>query len=444
MKKDICIHTGGDPRALPDYTALRDELMKLSHPARPDVDWTRVGQLCLTLFEHNGVDLQTAAWYTLARTHIVGLAGIGEGLALINALTLHQWSMLWPGSLPARVDIIAGLSQRLQTALRKQALNDRGDLAALYQVEKSLTTLTETLARHELKQACRIDILLQQVTQAITRLENMPYDGGSDLLAVLPEQAIRHAPEQNRVRVFVVRPEPQVQVAIADPGAKRRSARAFIAGVGSAVVVIGLLIWGWNGVHATSPEQRQLLASLTSLPEPLPVAQLTALRQTSVASDRLVEQTREQLVWLMSLPPDWPLRYGQHLVSQAQVILPGNTGVSAIAEEWQQQREAIALSPASLNSWHNGMTKLQGLTDRLNNLDEKRGKYMTVSELKSEVFAVTQAFNQHPPVEESLRLLAGMRQEKGSTEVQKQQSELTLRQLLARFTLLTQRDKFAE
>lgn len=30
------IKTGGDPRTLPDYAALRDELSKLTHPARPD------------------------------------------------------------------------------------------------------------------------------------------------------------------------------------------------------------------------------------------------------------------------------------------------------------------------------------------------------------------------------------------------------------------------
>lgn len=32
------INTGSDPRTLPDYAALRDELAKLSHPARPDVN----------------------------------------------------------------------------------------------------------------------------------------------------------------------------------------------------------------------------------------------------------------------------------------------------------------------------------------------------------------------------------------------------------------------
>lgn len=35
------LRTGGDPRTLSEFTALRDELSKLTHPARPDVDWQK-------------------------------------------------------------------------------------------------------------------------------------------------------------------------------------------------------------------------------------------------------------------------------------------------------------------------------------------------------------------------------------------------------------------
>ncbi len=53
--------TGGDPRTLADYAKLREEMHKLSHPARPDVDWLYAERLCLSLFDRNGVELQTAA-----------------------------------------------------------------------------------------------------------------------------------------------------------------------------------------------------------------------------------------------------------------------------------------------------------------------------------------------------------------------------------------------
>lgn len=85
------IKTGGDPRTLQDYAVLREELGKLTHPARPDVNWHYAEKLGLSLFGQNGVELQTAAWYTLARTQLAGLFGLNEGLSILEALISHQW-----------------------------------------------------------------------------------------------------------------------------------------------------------------------------------------------------------------------------------------------------------------------------------------------------------------------------------------------------------------
>ncbi|WP_409419897.1 type VI secretion system ImpA family N-terminal domain-containing protein [Pseudescherichia sp.] len=83
------IRTGGDPRPFPDFAALRDEMSKQTHPARPDIHWDRVEQLSLALFEKNGVELQTAAWYTLARSHLVRAGRMYEGLNIIAAMLLE-------------------------------------------------------------------------------------------------------------------------------------------------------------------------------------------------------------------------------------------------------------------------------------------------------------------------------------------------------------------
>lgn len=85
------LKTGGDPRTLADHAALRDEMNKLTHPARLDVNWPHAETLCLWLFEHNEVELQTAAWYTLVRTHLAGLYGMNEGLAILDTLISRQW-----------------------------------------------------------------------------------------------------------------------------------------------------------------------------------------------------------------------------------------------------------------------------------------------------------------------------------------------------------------
>ena len=103
MNNALQLKTGGDPRTLPDYAALRDEIGKLAHPARPDVNWRYAEKLCLSLFEQNGVELQTAAWYTLARTHLAGLFGLNEGLSILEALISHQWGGLWPQAVHATI-----------------------------------------------------------------------------------------------------------------------------------------------------------------------------------------------------------------------------------------------------------------------------------------------------------------------------------------------------
>ncbi|MNF12418.1 hypothetical protein D3C80_2138920 [compost metagenome] len=51
---EMRIRLGGDPGAFSEFKALREELARLSHPACPDVDWAKVEQLCLALFQRNG------------------------------------------------------------------------------------------------------------------------------------------------------------------------------------------------------------------------------------------------------------------------------------------------------------------------------------------------------------------------------------------------------
>lgn len=76
---EMRIRLGGDPGSFDEFNVLRGELAKLDHPACPDVDWAKVEALCLRLFERNGVELQTAVSFILARSYRTGLAGLTEG-----------------------------------------------------------------------------------------------------------------------------------------------------------------------------------------------------------------------------------------------------------------------------------------------------------------------------------------------------------------------------
>lgn len=446
------IKTGGDPRVLPDYVALRDELNKLIHPARPDVNWRYVEKLCLSLFEQNGVELQTAAWYTLARTQLAGLFGLNEGLAILEALISHQWGRLWPHPVHTRIEILNSLSQRLQQRMRSIPLN-YSDLSQLYRAEQLLACLGSVLQRLELKHLSQLDTLRTLMHNSAVRLENS--DGTSGTLSdiqsgvVLSANAATAAPKvftgssaedmpQSAVKwVYVAQPEQQPNVkvlaAVSDPVKKWKS---FAAGMCTMLVITTVAVWSWQFLHRPDPLQTQLAASLAPFPATLKPEQLNMLRQQTLLPQDLIAQTQQQLAWLEQLPPDWNITYAGKLTEQIQILWPEQA--NSLVQQWQQQLNATALPTEQLNGWHKGMAILQKLSDRLNGLDEQKGKYMTVSELKSVVFSIRQSFNLSIPAEEQLRVLSENPAGVPLSAAARSQLEMHLKQLTARYAEIKQ------
>ncbi|AYN27039.1 hypothetical protein D8682_08595 [Buttiauxella sp. 3AFRM03] len=433
------LKTGGDPRTLADFAALREELSKLTHPARPDVSWQYVETLCLNLFERNGVELQTAAWYTQARTRLAGLCGLNEGLAIITALMTHQWGTLWPQATHARMEIISGLSLRLQQMLRTVTLV-YADLGALYQAEKHLSELGGVLQRLELKHVSQMDALRNQLHAAAVRLENsevspdhhatsgivLPATVGGQTEHIIPRTAL----------VYVAQAEPAVRVETLSIPVRTTPWKPFIAGMATMMATGSVLLYGWNVWHQQSPEQVQLQALVAPPPAVLSAAQIQQLQQQKPAwlnDGAWLEAVQQRLVQLTRFPPDQALNEGNQLVRQTQALWPTSPQALHMAIRWQQHLNDTAIPAASLSDWHQGMVGLQQLADRLNGLDEKRGKYMTVSELKSVVFAIQQSFNRTPPAEERLRQLS-----KTPSLVLENQTEAHLKQLISRYALLKQ------
>ena len=362
------LKTGGDPRTLADYAALREEMNKLTHPARPDVNWQHAETLCLSLFGHNGVELQTAAWYTLARTHLAGLYGMNEGLAVLAALVARQWGNLWPQPVHARIEILSALSKRLQQVVRTLSLT-YADLGQLYQSEEHLSALGEVLQRMELKHATQLDALRTMMQNAAVRLE--------------------------------------------------KSENTDMSLHGDAL--------GATEIHLVEPTE-------APLPQGLSTGQLEALQQTSPSPEPGIGKTQQLLAQLLQLKPDWAVSFGDRLVQQALTLWPEEA--KPLAQHWQKQMSIAALADLDLNGWHQGMAQLQQLTNKLNALDEQKGKYMTVSELKSDMFAMSQSFSQTLPLEEQLRLLSTLPAGQPRSAAQQNKVEQHLQQLIVSYALL--------
>ena len=425
------LKTGGDPRAVADYVALREEMSKLTHPARPDVDWPYAEKLCLSLFEQNGVELQTAAWYTLVRTQRAGMYGLNEGLAILAALVSRQWENLWPRPVNARMEILRSLSKRLQQVMRTLPLT-RSDQSQLYQVEAHLKALEKVLQRLELKHVSQLDALLTQVHNAAVRLENSAHETVETEETVIPDTAID--PPERTKWVYVAQRDID---AVSAPSQPTKPWMSFAAGMLTMLVVSGAAVWGWQAMHQPDPVQAQFTASLAPLSVALSPAQLQAMQNNPLSAETGISQTAQQLARLAQLKPDWVVSYGGQLVQQALTLWPEQA--KPLALQWQQQIAAQALPSENLSGWYQGMARLQQLANQLNALDEKRGKYMTVSELKSQVFTIMQSFNRAIPVEEQLRQLSAVNDEQPRPVAQQNLAELHLQQLIARYALLKQK-----
>ncbi|EFI9715699.1 hypothetical protein HCX42_22405 [Escherichia coli] len=437
MTSEVKLKTGGDPRSLPDYAALRDEISKLIHPARPDVDWRYVETLCLRLYEHNGVELQTASWYTIARMHTTGLSGLNEGLALIVALTRHHWSVMWPLNTHARLEIITGLFNRLQKTLRAMPPDDRDNLPLLYQTETFLKALSDTLARHELKQSSKVALPEAMVKGYITRLENQPVQGEASSPVTLPAQALRsdapdvqeHQPLPHSRLVYVVS-ETKAKPTLTLQKSPPTFLKPFVTGVCAALMAVSVAIPGWQFLTQPSPAEQQLRALLTPPPDVLSADQMTQLSRTPSLLNHASEWitlSGQQITRLTELPLAYNLQRSAQLLQQLMVLFPDNPRVQEMVDNWQKSVRSRALPEETMAGWNEGMTRLQQLAERLNRLDEQRGRYMTVSELKSQVFGMLTSFRQTVPVEEQIRQLKQLPEDSPQRQQQIQQAEQHLR-----------------
>ncbi|XBS71763.1 VasL domain-containing protein [Acerihabitans sp. KWT182] len=445
------IGTGGDPRGFAEFTALHEELGKLHHPARPDMDWQRIEQLCLGLFRQNGVELQTAINFTLARIRLAGLAGLCEGIELIATLVNHQWAVLWPRQTHTRVALLAGLSEQLQQVWRMFHV-DYGDLALLYRAGRGVESICDALRSLELSHLCKLDLFRRTLNNTALRLENIddslpkrdiPPSAG--MQAQLPA-SFSIAAADSEPLIYVPhgkKPGPRrIQVDHAPP--RWKAWQGLIAGISLSAMAFG----GYMFFQASAVDslKQTLLATVQPLPAPLSPSRIMSLEQDYPPSERaqakpgITQATRERLDQIAHLSPLWAHHHGDGLLAQARQLWPYSEEINAMASGWQRQRLANATPEEELTGFSLAQTRLKQLEQQLNALEQSKGRYMTVSALKSAVFAIQQPLHRTLPLEELLRQYHEQTQNEAEpSPILRQQIERRFSELLNRFALMSPR-----
>jgi len=308
---EMRIRLGGDPSAFSEFKALREELARLSHPACPDVDWVKVEQLCLVLFQRNGAELQTAAAFVLARSHLHGLEGMVQGIALVEALVC-EWATLWPAMEPARLEILAWLFARLQPLLRSLEPQPWG-LPAIAQLGAALECLHARLNRQAQHSPGTLQALRQQVEGLLQRLAQTHTQPHSLFDAVALSARL---PQPLPAMPIVVLPTPPMPVVLA--GGQQKQARRLGPWLFAAAAMITLAAGAFWTTWLASPDKEGInrLTSVFEAPPRVPEpVRLDSLSLFTPGSAELKPGSTKVLISALvdiKAQPDWLIVIAGH------------------------------------------------------------------------------------------------------------------------------------
>ncbi|MEZ2576618.1 VasL domain-containing protein [Buttiauxella ferragutiae] len=426
MKETQTIVTGSDPRELPEFSAIREEINKANNPSQPELNWKLVESLALAIFKANGVDLHTAAYYTLARTRTQGLPGFCEGTELLAAMISHEWEKFWPQSGPARTEMLDWFNTRTGNILRQQLSFSDADLPLLYRTERALQLICDKLQQVELKRHPRVENLLYFVQNTRKRLE---------------PQLITSVPVQPTVRTLVYAPEgaetshdllpplpelPEMRVAVHGVAASQPIAhkgnlvKGFAGGVFCSAVVVAAF-WWWQ----VYPMQQQI----------------GAVRDTAqgaatvwlVSPDQANYQQRLQQLLIVS--PLKPLETGQRMVRTADSQWPESLQQQQATAQWNDMLKGRSANSPELKGWQQTRTDLRAFAELLVQR-EKAKEGFTLSSIKTMVYQAERTLNQETPLEYLLTQYQDAHEQKLNTDALEKQINERLDGVLSRWLLL--------
>jgi len=383
------IVTGSDPRDLPEFSAIREEINKASHPSQPELNWRLVESLALVIFKSNGVDLHTAAYYTLARTRTQGLAGFCEGAELLAAMISHDWEIFWPQGGPARSEMLDWFNTRTGNILRQQVAFSGADLPLLYRTERALQLICDKLQQVELKRPPRVENLLYFVQNTRKRLEPSPRNS-SDTQAKTTVTTLVYAPESAPSATTETMPPlpelPKMKVQVhrsvagSAPGSRVKDVMAGVV----CTATIAVMLWWWQ----VYPMQQQL----------------AQVRDTALGSATVWLATPEldsygkRLLQLHDASPLQSLETGTQMVRTADSRWPESLQQQQATAQWHETLKIRAQGSPQMKGWQQTRQDLRAFAELL--VQRERAKEgLTLSYIKTVIYQAERSLNQETPLE---------------------------------------------
>ncbi|MER1962463.1 type VI secretion system ImpA family N-terminal domain-containing protein [Proteus vulgaris] len=390
-KEKFVIKIAGSPLDILEFIALKAEFNKLNHPSQPEISWTLIESLSLTLFKTHGIDLQSGIYYTLARLHINGLNGFTEGCELLANIVVSQWDNLWPFQSNHRCDVLNWFNTKAGTLLRQLTFSP-SDLRLIYRSERALQLIIDQIAYTDWPKLPKLENLLwffqnvaktlEQTTKSTTQKSNNATVKIPPIVYISPSDEIK---ENNASK-----PNPITEVVLYDdPPIEKKSISAkkgFLIGLFTSSVIFTVI-----GVSLYLPMQKELSA-ITSQPEGAITQWLYQPNISSYANN---------LILMEKQSPLFALRKSDHMLEVAKKLWPNNADQSYATRQWQNILTTRLENTPIDSSWSDTNKLIQQLSDRIVQQERNRGSF-TLSYLKTAIYEIQKSHNKSIPIENKL------------------------------------------
>ncbi|NPE50568.1 hypothetical protein E0I03_05135 [Dickeya dadantii] len=431
------LKVGRDPRMLPEYEALRAEINKLSHASRPEVDWMRVHDMATAIFEKQGVDLQTAIYFTLARSRLAGLNGFTEGCEFLANLIVTQWENFWPPvhQERARIEILDWFIARISEVIRQYAISHEHK-RLVYRCERALQLMSEKLHNSGLSRIPRVENLLHFIEgythlfdeteivivsddQTLKKQQDMQIPpmvffqsdmepGGMASAAAAAQPALPSG------SILVGREKGQMKPTVLKIEAHRKQKPAwfwFVCGVLTCALPVAA-VSGWQYWQDQKTEALALLQqpayALPAAPDHNDIRRVRIVlgeQKLQGMEGELINRYQAQLEQVKNASPFYLFQYGEGLKGVMQQLYPDSLAVKEMDRQWQ-----IALDrqqgdkPPRVSGYEQARAGVGDTLQQLLDLEKQR-RTVTISYLKSQLYDIQKDLASDVPFGLRLRTL---------------------------------------
>ncbi|MCW6030443.1 VasL domain-containing protein [Pantoea sp. JK] len=364
------------PRQNTAFLLLSSEMATLARQPNTQADWPALERLCQRVFRTQGYDLQTGVWFCLISLRLHGWQGVAEGLTMLStALSVESPQ---PSDPSLQREILTWAASHLVTPIYTLAPGNAGsdDLAraaASLQVLSRMAKIREVRGHEVLDNLCYFLEVRARSPHSIV----LDWDQAQPAQVVCKTPALKPVLNEEKTT------DQQRPMIASPPKSTQRPGWHWLvlSTLGGAAVTLLVCAGAWLMLRpAVMPSQLAPFMLLHQLDEAL----VKAKSSQHKPSEKQWREIEVQLQQLAQRPVTWLLAEGNQLVRHFNQLQPENP----IAQNWYNLLTQETQHSNIVQNWQDIHQRLDALDKRLIDSEKKQRNHLTISELKTEIYAL--------------------------------------------------------